>query len=61
MSEAEIDDLVAFLKVLDCPGSLAVIGDQTVAGITPGTTAAGEAKPAEAKKDEAKPADKKAG
>jgi len=50
LSEAEIDDLVAFLRSLDCPGSLAVIGDQAVAGITPGTSAPGEAKPTEAKK-----------
>jgi cytochrome c peroxidase len=33
LSDAEIADLVAFLRVLDCPGALAVIGDQTVAGI----------------------------
>ena len=36
-------------------GALAVIGDQTVAGITPGTAAA-EAKPAEVKPAETKPA-----
>jgi cytochrome c peroxidase len=34
LTEAEIDDLVAFLRALDCPGSLAVIGDQAVAGIS---------------------------
>lgn len=34
LTDAEIDDLVAFLKSLDCPGSLAVIGDQAVAGIS---------------------------
>ncbi len=50
LSDAEIDDIVAFLKALDCPGSLEVIGDQTVAGITPGTTAP------EAAKDPAKDA-----
>ncbi|MBL9104813.1 MAG: c-type cytochrome [Myxococcales bacterium] len=33
LSEAEISDLVAFLKALDCPGKLEVIGDQKVAGI----------------------------
>lgn len=36
LSEAEIDDLVSFLRTLECPGTLAVIGDQVVAGITPG-------------------------
>jgi hypothetical protein len=46
---------VAFLRVLECPGTLEVIGDQTVAGITPGT-AVPEAKPAEAKPAEAKKA-----
>jgi cytochrome c peroxidase len=34
LTDAEIDDLVAFLRSLDCPGSLAVIGDQAVAGIS---------------------------
>jgi len=38
LTDAEIDDVVAFLKALDCPGQLEVIGDQTVAGITPGTS-----------------------
>jgi len=33
LTDAEIDDLVAFLRALDCPGSLEVIGDQKVAGI----------------------------
>ena len=54
----EIADLVSFLRTLDCPGTLAVIGDQTVAGITPGT-AAPEAKPAEVKPAEVKPAETK--
>ena len=44
LSDAEIDDLVAFLRALDCPGSLAVIGDQSVAGIS--DRGAGAAKPA---------------
>lgn len=34
LSDAELDDLVAFLGALQCPGSLEVIGDQAVAGIT---------------------------
>ncbi|MCY1055776.1 cytochrome c peroxidase [Nannocystis sp. SCPEA4] len=34
LSDAEVDDLVAFLGALECPGSLAVIGDQAVPGIT---------------------------
>lgn len=34
LTDAEIDDLVAFLGALDCPGSLEVIGDQAVPGIT---------------------------
>ena len=45
LTEAEIDDLVAFLRALDCPGSLAVIGDQAVAGIS---DRAGAVKPAPA-------------
>ena len=49
LTAAEVDDIVAFLRVLDCPGTLEVIGDQTVAGITPGTTSpADAAKPADA-------------
>ena len=44
LSDAEVDDLVAFLRALDCPGSLAVIGDQSVAGIS--DRGAGAAKPA---------------
>jgi cytochrome c peroxidase len=46
LTDAEIDDLVAFLRALDCPGKLEVIGDQTVAGITPGTTAPAAPAPA---------------
>lgn len=34
LTDAEIADLVEFLRALDCPGSLEVIGDQAVAGIT---------------------------
>lgn len=34
LTDAEIDDLVVFLRALDCPGSLAVLGDQAVAGIS---------------------------
>ena len=34
LTDAEVDDLVVFLRALDCPGSLAVIGDQAVAGIS---------------------------
>ena len=62
LTDAEIDDIVAFLKALDCPGQLAVIGDQTVAGITPGTSSPADGKAdgkADAKGD-AK-ADKQAG
>lgn len=33
LTEAEIADVVAFLRALDCPGELEVVGDQTVAGI----------------------------
>jgi cytochrome c peroxidase len=33
LTDAEIADVVAFLKTLDCPGELEVVGDQTVAGI----------------------------
>ncbi|WAS92702.1 cytochrome-c peroxidase [Nannocystis punicea] len=33
LTDAEIDDLVAFLGALECPGSLATIGDQAVPGI----------------------------
>src|SRR5690606_3902505 len=41
LTDAEIADLVEFLRALECPGTLEVIGDQTVAGITPGTVEAG--------------------
>lgn len=70
LTEEEISDLVAFLRSLDCPGSLAVIGDQSVAGI--GTAAggsgapddaeapAGDAKAGDAKADDAKAGDAKA-
>ena len=58
LTDAEIDDVVSFLKALDCPGQLEVIGDQTVAGITPGTSSPAEGK-ADAKADGK--ADKKAG
>ncbi len=33
VADHEIDDLVAFLEALDCPGKLEVIGDQRVVGI----------------------------
>lgn len=33
LTDEELSDLVAFLKSLDCPGELEVIGDQTVEGI----------------------------
>ena len=33
LSDEEIADLVAFVKALDCPGQLEVIGDQKVPGI----------------------------
>jgi cytochrome c peroxidase len=33
LTDAEIADLVAFLRTLDCPGRLEVVGDQKVAGI----------------------------
>jgi cytochrome c peroxidase len=33
LTDAEIDDVVAFLEALACPGALEVIGDQTIAGI----------------------------
>lgn len=35
LTDAEIDDLVAFLESLDCTGQLEVIGDQTADGIEP--------------------------
>jgi cytochrome c peroxidase len=35
LTDAEVDDLVAFLESLDCPGTLEVIGDQTAEGIEP--------------------------
>lgn len=44
LTDAEIDDLVVFLRALDCPGGLAVIGDQAVTGIS--DRAGGAAKPA---------------
>lgn len=34
LSDAEIADVVEFLRALDCPGKLEVIGDQAVPGIT---------------------------
>jgi len=34
LSDAEIDDIVAFLRSLGCPNDLAVIGDQAAPGIT---------------------------
>src|SRR5690606_23966048 len=34
LTDAEVDDVVAFLGALECPGELAVIGDQAVMGIT---------------------------
>lgn len=34
LTDAEVDDLVAFLSALECPGALEVIGDQSVPGIT---------------------------
>jgi cytochrome c peroxidase len=40
LSDEEIADVVEFLRALECPGELEVIGDQAVAGITD-TTAAG--------------------
>lgn len=45
LTEGELADLVAFMKALDCPGKLEVIGDQTVAGIpeAAGDKAAGKA------------------
>lgn len=59
LTDAEVDDLVAFLKALDCPGQLEVIGDQTVAGITPGTSSPADAR--SETKGEAKGDKKKAG
>ena len=41
LTDAEIADLVEFLKALDCPGTLEVIGDQAVVGITSPAEAAG--------------------
>lgn len=38
LTDEEVADVVAFLAALECPGTLEVIGDQTVAGI-PETTA----------------------
>lgn len=37
LSDEEIADLIAFLGALECPGTLEVIGDQTVAGIPEGS------------------------
>jgi cytochrome c peroxidase len=34
LTDAETADLIEFLRALDCPGALEVIGDQAVAGIT---------------------------
>ncbi|MDC0717554.1 cytochrome-c peroxidase [Nannocystis bainbridge] len=48
LSDAEIDDLVAFLGALDCPGSLATIGDQSVPGITSPAQPAAPAEPTSA-------------
>ncbi|WP_434422643.1 cytochrome-c peroxidase [Nannocystis pusilla] len=46
LTDAEVDDLVAFLGALECPGSLATIGDQTVPGITGPAQPAAPAAPA---------------
>jgi len=46
LTDAELADVVAFLRALDCPGQLEVIGDQTVAGIPEMK----DGKPADAKK-----------
>jgi len=35
LTDAQIGDLVAFLSALECPGTLEVIGDQSVPGIWP--------------------------
>lgn len=35
LSEAEVEDVVAFLGSLECPGALEEIGDQTANGIAP--------------------------
>jgi cytochrome c peroxidase len=35
LTDAEIDDIVAFLEALDCTGQLEVVGDQTADGIEP--------------------------
>ena len=63
LSDAEIKDIVAFLRALDCPGKLEVIGDQTVAGIpeAAGDAKAGDAKAGDAKAGDAKADKKKAG
>jgi cytochrome c peroxidase len=52
LTDAERADLVAFLRALDCPGTLEVIGDQKVEGI--GDAPAGEPAKDEAKADETK-------
>ncbi|HEY8377688.1 MAG TPA: cytochrome c peroxidase, partial [Nannocystis sp.] len=41
LTDAEIDDIVAFLSALECPGQLEVIGDQRVPGISREIVAAG--------------------
>lgn len=46
LTDAEVDDLVAFLGALECPGSLATIGDQAVPGITGPAQPAAPAAPA---------------
>ncbi|MCY1012488.1 c-type cytochrome [Nannocystis pusilla] len=51
LTDAEVDDLVAFLGALECPGSLATIGDQAVPGIT------GPAQPAAPRPRQLRPSD----
>lgn len=46
LTDAEVADLVAFLRALNCPGTLEVIGDQTVAGIPEVAGAGGDTKKA---------------
>jgi cytochrome c peroxidase len=57
LSEAEQADVVAFLRSLDCPGQLEVIGDQKVDGIGDAGAPAGD-EPDDAKQDDAKADDK---
>lgn len=67
LTDAEQADIVAFLRALDCPGTLEVIGDQKVEGIGDAAVepakdeAKADEKKADAKADDKKADEKKAG